>query len=355
MKINTVELRNVLSLVGGAVSSRPSMPVLSGVIFDNGVVRASNLDQEIAAKVGFEGTPLKFCVAYKSLNAIAANVAGGDVEFTLKGNSLHIKSGDGKFRLPVMPVEEFPQVVEVSGGTSFSLPAGYLLELLSSVHRSALKDETRFIMNCVCLERHGNETAAIATDGRRLSYTKNLSGVDASVLLPLTSVNVLRGVLSGFETVKVTVNKGLCWLELVQGESVVAYRTKLIDGSYVAWRTILPKANNHVIEIDKDRLKSVVKRVMVAGEGMKDNFKMSFAGDGITISKETAEQEARDKIGIACPSLKEVGLNASFVVDALESCTDQVVKLHLADDPSNNAFVVVSGNASHIIMPIRPI
>jgi DNA polymerase-3 subunit beta len=173
MKIDTdrLHVKDAAALVARAVTTRGSLPALSGVLVtadpSSGTVTLAGTDLATAVRASFVADviePGRVLVPAKTLRELVRN--GAD-RLTLStdddGARLHV-TGDGTtVELRTMPVEDFPTLPGPDGpGVTFG-PA--VVDVLQRVAGAAATDESRPVLTGV----NFNGTDAAATDSYRLT------------------------------------------------------------------------------------------------------------------------------------------------------------------------------------------
>ncbi|OGY19413.1 MAG: hypothetical protein A3F04_00815 [Candidatus Chisholmbacteria bacterium RIFCSPHIGHO2_12_FULL_49_9] len=134
-----------LSSVAYAVSSKPSLPILSNVLLTakEGILQLAATDLSlgiqlrIGAKVKKEGA---ITVPAKVFGELVSSFPLAPVELSLEGESLRIQCGSYRARLSGIPAMEFPSLSQVSGTGEFSLPVSSFREAVERVVFAASSD-----------------------------------------------------------------------------------------------------------------------------------------------------------------------------------------------------------------------
>ena len=165
-----------LQVVGRAVSSRATVPSLSGVRLTaaEGKLTLAATDTELGltmtiseVAVEDEGTLL---LPGRLLGDVVRNLPDGEVSLQLRGEErdVELTAGSARFHLRTLPVEDFPRSPSFEEETA-KLPAQPLAETIDRVARAASRDEVRPILTGVLLRVEGGTLTMVATDSYRLS------------------------------------------------------------------------------------------------------------------------------------------------------------------------------------------
>ena len=114
-------LADAVAWVARSLPARPPVPVLGGVLLDAGSSRfpirvrltISGFDYEVSATVGCTATigdGGRILVSGRLLADITKSLPAKPVEISVDGARVTISCGSGRFSLPTMPVEDYPQL-----------------------------------------------------------------------------------------------------------------------------------------------------------------------------------------------------------------------------------------------------
>lgn len=142
--IERATLLRCLSHVQSVVERRNTIPILSNVLIDadaGGSVRvmATDLDLQVVETMSASSVdqPGAITVSAHLLFDIARKLPeGSQVSLTTNDNRLEVKAGRSNFKLPTLPRDDFPVIVEGDLPTSFELPARMLAELIDRAARA---------------------------------------------------------------------------------------------------------------------------------------------------------------------------------------------------------------------------
>ena len=210
--IHSSDLNRAIRRVLPIVPSKTPMPILGCIAVrasgGTATFAATDAQRSIRTSASSNGDG-EFAVPAKTFASIAANLPVGDVVIELAKGVATIRAGRARFKLPTMPVDDFPALHATTGDLLASMPAAELGELLRSVQHATSDDITRPHLAGIQLELGNGTATAIATDGHRLSMA----------LIPCEAVGVPTLLPSAVASSVI----GLC-LEREEAEGVVLLR-----------------------------------------------------------------------------------------------------------------------------------
>src|SRR5210317_131800 len=196
-----------LQAVIGVVERRQTMPILSNVllIVKGGqlAVTATDLEVELVAQaeVDSESDGETTVSGRKLLDICRALPEGSEINVSLSGEKLTVRSGKSRFNLVTLPAAEFPVVEDIKAGQTITVSQASLGRLIDKTHFSMAQQDVRYYLNGMLLETGAKQLRAVATDGHRLALCQaELEGDDLDeqqVIVPRKGVLELQRLMSG--------------------------------------------------------------------------------------------------------------------------------------------------------------
>ena len=370
--IERATLLRCLSHVQSVVERRNTIPILSNVLIDasdGGSVRvmATDLDLQVVETMSAASVdqPGAITVSAHLLFDIARKLPeGSQVSLTTSENRLEVKAGRSNFKLPTLPRDDFPVIVEGDLPTSFELPARLLAELIDRTRFAISTEETRYYLNGIFLHVTDEDEPllkAAATDGHRLArYTlarpEGAAGMP-DVIVPRKAVGELRKLLEEALDGIVLIDLSASKIRFTfGGEGGVVLTSKLIDGTFPDYSRVIPTANDKLLKVDPKLFYSGVDRVATIATEKTRAVKIGLDQDRVTLSVTSpdngtaAEEIAADYRADAL----EIGFNANYLKDILGQIDSDTVELHLADAGAPTLIRQSENSpALYVLMPMR--
>ena len=370
--IERATLLRCLSHVQSVVERRNTIPILSNVLIEAGEggtvkVTATDLDLQVvehmsAASVESAGA---VTVSAHLLFDIARKLPdGSQVSLETAENRMDVKAGRSRFKLPTLPCDDFPVIVEGDLPTSFELPSKTLAELIDRTRFAISTEETRYYLNGIFLHVSDEDQPvlkAAATDGHRLArFTlPRPDGAEGmpDVIVPRKAVAELRKLLEekGEGAVQIDLSASKIRFTL-GGEGGVVLTSKLIDGTFPDYSRVIPTANDKLLRLDPRSFFEGVDRVATIATEKTRAVKMGLDKDRVTLTVTSPDN------GTAAEELPaeysadgfEIGFNASYLKDILGQIDSDTVELHLADAGAPTLIRKDDKSpALYVLMPMR--
>jgi DNA polymerase-3 subunit beta len=355
-----------LSVVSRAVSNR-SLPVLTNVLLkteDGGLkLTATNLEIGITywvpGKIEVDGAT---SVPARLLTDLVNSLPGGEpIILELgDGETLHIRSGRFESNIKGISADDFPTVQTAGERPITRIPQKVLRQALEETAFAAASDEARPILTGVLARFEGDQLTLAAADNYRIAV-KTISILDpveeTSVVIPARALHELSRVLADVDDPVAIVlaharNQILFHLE---GVDLVS---RLIDGQYPNYQTVLPASHSTRVVLDREELLRAVRPAALIAHESANIVKLGVGLDGdpgITVS---ANAEVGDHVGRIEADVEgdgtTIAFNARFLADVLQNVDAEQFALELNGPLSPGVFKPVGDDRYvHVVMPLR--
>lgn len=357
------ELSGTLQVVGRGVSTRTAVQILAGIMVRASADRLhlSATDMEIsvrdslAAQVDEEGAVV---VPGRLLVDIVRLLPAGDVTLEHRADEglVRLTCGTASYSLNTYGPEDFPRLPEIEAETAFTVEREAFLETVARVGRSASRDESRPVLTGILVRFEGEKLVMAATDSYRLSVKETtLSdgvGRELEAIVPARALQELARVGQSAESE--TIELGLQENQVVFGVDGIWLTARRIDGQFPNYKQLLPEQFEAEVEVPREELLDVVRRTGLLAQ-RKSPLRLRFEEGQLTVSAQTQDVgEARESLPVAYTGeALEIGFNAEFLRDGLESITDETARLKLISPLRPGLLHGESDDFLYLIMPIR--
>src|SRR5438270_1239754 len=354
------ELAQRLGIVARAVSTRTAVQILAGVLLqaEAGALHLAATDMELSlrstleAEVEGEGAVV---VPGRLLVDLARLLPEQEVQIEHRAEEgvVRISCGSAMYRLNTYNAEDFPRLPELASLELFSVEREALLETVSRVARSASRDESRPVLTGILARFEAGKLVMAATDSYRLSVKETpLEGSvpELEAIIPARALGELGRIAQTGEQIELGVHEN----QVVFSVDGVWLTTRRIDGQFPNYKQLLPEQFEHELALPRAELLDVVRRTSVMAQ-RNSPLRLRFAEGELTVSAQTQDiGEARESLPVAYTGEPlEIGFNAEFLRDGIESVDDDELRLNLIS-PLRPAVMNGSGDDfSYLIMPIR--
>lgn len=351
-----------LQAVIGVVERRQTMPILSNVLLvardGELLITATDLEVELvaSAEVTVESAGEITVSGRKLLDICKALPDGSDIDISLSGEKLVVRSGRSKFSLVTLPAAEFPSVEDIKAGQTIEVSQEILGRLIEKTHFSMGQQDVRYYLNGMLLETGGKHLRAVATDGHRLAlYEVEIEGAaldEQQVIVPRKGVLELQRLLDGEGNLNVELGANHVRIQL----KGIRFTSKLIDGRFPEYERVIPKESSNELTADKALLRSALQRTAILSNEKYRGIRLIIRDSGVVIQAHNPEQEeAEEELEVTYSGEDiEIGFNVNYLLDALDAVDGDVVTLSVLD--SNSSCLIRqpgSDEGKFVVMPMR--
>lgn len=357
------ELAQKVGVVGRAVSTRTSVQILTGILLraeaDGLTLAATDMEISLRASLGADvGAEGAVVVPGRLLVDIVRLLPGGDVTIEHRPDEgiVSVTSGSASYGLHTYSADDFPRLPETDAERSFAVERPAFLETVAKVSRSASRDESRPVLTGILVRFEGSKLVMAATDSYRLSV-KETSLADApahetEAIVPARALAELVRIAQATSAEALTV--GVQDNQVVFESDGVNLTARRIDGQFPNYKQLVPEHFEGEIELPREEFLDVVRRTSLMAQ-RKSPLRLRFAEGELTVSAQTQDVgEARESLPVRyAGDVLEIGFNADFLRDGLESVTDDHVRMKLISPLRPGLIQGEADDFLYLIMPIR--
>jgi DNA polymerase-3 subunit beta len=367
-------LADAVAWVARSLPSRPSIPVLGGVLIDAGgdgdgtreALTVAGFDYEVSATVDVPATIAaegRALVSGRLLADITKALPAQPVEISVDGSRVTITCGSAKFSLPTMPVEDYPQLPDMPQRAG-EVAGEVFGQAVAQVAIAAGRDDTLPMLTGVRLEIADDKLTLVATDRFRLAMREFewSSGGDVSgtsVLVPArTLAEAAKTLGTSGNSVEISLASGDGLLGLAGSGRRAT--TRLLDAEFPKYRQLLPSEHTSAAIIGVSSLVDAIKRVsLVAERGTQ--VRLEFAEGSLRLSAGGDDEgSAEEELGVDYTGDPvTIAFNPGYLLDGLGALHTE--RAHLSFTTPNRPALVkpvgedgeVAPGYLYLLMPVR--
>jgi DNA polymerase-3 subunit beta len=357
------ELAEKLQIVGRGVSTRTSVQILAGIMLraSEGHLYLSATDMEISLRVALEAQiedEGAIVVPGRLLVDIVRLLPAG--ELTLEHRSEEglalLTAGSASYRLYTYGPEDFPRLPEIEEESAFTVERDAFLDTIARVSRSASRDESRPVLTGILVRFEGDKVVMAATDSYRLSVKETAltegPSQELEAIVPARALGELARIAQATEASSLQI--GVQENQVVFGADGIWLTARRIDGQFPNYKQLLPESFEAEVHLPREELLDVVRRTSLMAQ-RKSPLRLRFEEGELTVSAQTPDVgEARESLPISYSGdVLEIGFNAEFLRDGLESVADDQVRFKLISPLRPGLLHGEDDDFLYLIMPIR--
>jgi len=378
MRINIAkqELNEAISQVSKAVSSRTSIPILSGIKLEanssgltltasdteisiQNVIPAVQNDQTIIdlEREGSVVLPAKFFVEIvKKLPSSMIEIEVHDHFITM------IRAGSTEVQLVGLDPEEFPLLPRLSEEHMLHLSSDELRDMIRQTTFAASTNETSAILTGILWSIQEDSLKFVATDRHRLASSQvKLNNAASgeyhiSIVVPAKTLNELSKILPDENVM----------IDIVIEDNQVLFRmenllfySRILDGMYPDTSKIIPTVFKTEFTIDTKQLTDALDRAYLLSREEKtnivrlasiDDHRIEISSSSSELGKVTEQIEVEHFVG---EPLK-IAFNSRYMLDVMKVMDDE--RVHISFTGAMSPIIVTPQNSKailHLILPYR--
>ena len=361
ISIKKEDIVSALNITLGVVEKRQTLPILANVLFEvdenTFKLTATDLESEVTtsgplSKIKSSG---KTTTSAKKLNELCRLIPDGEeINLSLSGEKLNIKTTNGKYSLSTLPSSDFPVFDVDTGDLPLIIPAKDLKELITNTSFAMGNQDWRHYLNGLYLSINGGEITAVTTDAHRLAVANLASQSDISFsgIIPRKSINEMAKFLSdeGGDA-KLKINEAS--LELAVGDLI--FKSKLIDGKFPDYQQVIPSGESSVLEINVKDFSDTLSRVSVLSSEKYKGIRLITANDGVRISANNPEQEEAEEFFPATYNGEEldIAFNVTYLQEIMSHMQTETCHINFfGSDKSCLLTPPGSDSPKYVVMPL---
>ena len=216
------------------------------------------------------------------------------------------------------------------------------------------------IRECVSRRHLTKPMTAKLLDSSR-NYWKSRGDVDYSFIVPGHALGELSKILADGE-------EELCYFYLSRKHAIVnkgniVFFTRLIDSEYIDYNKIIPRDNNILVTVDRDRLLSGLERANIIAEEKiqgsgRSYVKLSCEGHYLNLTSTSVNGGVTDEMDCVHEGDDiDIGFNCRYLIDAVKAAEGEELLIKMKS--SNQAITIEPKEITdeldyfYLILPVR--
>jgi len=368
-----------LSIVGRAVASRSTLPVLNNILIetDNSQLKLSAMDMEIAincwvgAMVEDEG---QITVPARLLSDFVNSLPNDriDMELQTRTQTLHLHCARYEANIKGIDATEFPIIPTYQGdldAPSVEVEPGKLRSMIDQVAFAASKDDSRPTFTGVFTRLEGDRLTMAATDGFRLAVRSTIleEPVAASlgVIIPARALSELSRIISavdlgqedGVEVIFTEARNQVMFH--LPGVDLVS---QLIEANFPDYKKIIPSSYNTRAILDTGEFLNAMKVAYLFARDAAGSVKVSLEpGEPGKVVLIATSAELGDNVSEINAMIEGEAItatfNAKYMIEVLSVIDTPQVAFEAISATRPGVFRPVGAGEEeyvHVIMPMSP-
>ena len=359
-------LKNSLDSVSRIVGENTNLPILKNILIkaEKGKINIFSTDLEtaiiktVAGKIIEEG---QITVPFVIFNNIINNIQSERIDIENRELNIFVKTDSYEAKIQGMNYEEFPIIPKIdTKNESIEIKGDSLKESFISVMSAAQISELRPEISGIMLDVEGEIIKFVATDSFRLAektiystdFTNNFER-GFKIIIPLKPAQEIVKIITNKETIKIYSDENQL---MIQNDDITLI-TRLIDGKFPDYISIIPKNISTSLEISRTELISALK--LVSSFSSKNNeviFKI--ISDQKLVEVCSADNLLGENKYLITAKITGEPLNISFnwrfIIDGLKNINTETISIGFQGDTKPSLIKWSQDNSYlYVVMPIK--
>lgn len=369
--IEQSKLVDVVNWVSRSLSNRPIQTALLGIVIDaeGGKVHLSGSDLETASRASTDAevaTPGRVLVPGKLLAEISRSLPNKPVTIQLDGTRVLVNSGSAKFTLPVLPINEYPNLPDMPEALG-TIEAETFSHAVAQVAVAAGKDDSLPSLTGVHVEVNGENITMAATDRYRLAV-RELTFSPAKPNTEAVALMRARTLLDAAKTLATSKNVNIALAPTTSTDRLAGFQTdskstttRLLDGTFPPYRHLIPQESLTTVVIEVEPFLDSVRRVALVTDKTIP-LKLTFSGSSVTLEAGGGDEAQANEVFEVSKNGEDLSIafNPNYLMDGLHAISAPYAQISfntsskaaiLMGKPDANSAAIE--NFRYLLMPTK--
>ena len=362
-----LSLSDALTMASGVVASRTPSPALMCLkLVATGTGKSVGINSLLCSVIGIVITvanvdvtePGEALIPADKLNQIVRACDDSTVSISVDRTLATISTESSTFKVFGYEPREFPGVRKPSDRVDFEIDAGSLRRLIHRTSFATARDDSRYAISGVLVDRKKSQLRLVATDGRRLAIARGTckgGEGDATFIVPTKALSALLKLMPDPDAaVKVARDGNQVIFQVGEVGFGATLVSSVDERAFPPFEDVIPKEHDRRATCDASELGGAIRRASLLTNEESKGVRMSFSGTQLTLTSrapEMGESEVRIE-GIAYQGEPiDIAFNPSFIVDVLKVIDSEQVIIEMKA-PNRPGVIKVGNDVTYVVMPV---
>ncbi len=367
----------VLTPAMGTVSNKNTITSIEGVLIEtlsDNVIQISTYDMNKGFRATVETVSVErdgsFIINAQRLYQTVRVLPDDDITFDIDDKlACRVSCGKASFSMFALRGQDFPNLPDLVTDKGFTISADTLRKMISKVTHSIAEADARPMLCGAFMKVTQSGLEIVSCDSYRLSRCRMAcdigklgdDDVDYSFIVPGHALGELSKILADGE-------EELCYFYLSRKHAIVnkgniVFFTRLIDSEYIDYNKIIPRDNNILVTVDRDRLLSGLERANIIAEEKiqgsgRSYVKLSCEGHYLNLTSTSVNGGVTDEMDCVHEGDDiDIGFNCRYLIDAVKAAEGEELLIKMKS--SNQAITIEPKEITdeldyfYLILPVR--
>ena len=348
--VNKSNLFKKLVPAMGAVSNKNTITSIEGVLIEtlsDNKIQISTYDMNKGFRAIIDAVSIerdgKFIINAQRLFQTIKVLPDDDITFDVNDKlNCEITCENASFSMFALRGADFPNLPELVTEKGFNVSSELLKKMISKVSHSIAEQDNRPMLCGAFFKIKKGLIQAVSCDGYTLSKCsseceiKSLAddgAIEYSFIIPGHALSEISKIVSDSEEEEVSVYLSRKHA-IIKKEDIVFF-TRTIDSDYIDYERIIPKENDIIVAIDRDRLLSGLERANIIAEEKiqgsgRSYVKIGIKGQVFSLSSSSINGGVSDEMSCVHEGSDiEIGFNCRYLINSVRATEGETLNITL--------------------------
>jgi DNA polymerase-3 subunit beta len=276
-----------------------------------------------------------------------------DVSFQTDADKVIVTGAKARYELPLLNMEEYPEMPSVSDSTKFTVNGSILAEMINGVAFSVSTNLSQKVFTAINMTIKDKKLRLVTTDMTRVSIRQRDINCEDEVNVNIPSKTMLE-LAKSMDGGDLDIEISNINIRFTFGQTTMVAR--LIDGKFFDVNQLFKVSPTIKVKMDKKELAESIDRALVIVTTEKTPIVLDFKDEAVKLSLKTNVQSFDEDV--VCTKEGDdirIGMNPAYVFDALKAAEDETVTLAMHNANSPMFILPMDDEADEYVYVVLPV
>jgi DNA polymerase-3 subunit beta len=345
--VHKSDLLEKLAPAMGTVSNKNTIASIEGVLIETleGRIRISTYDMNKGVRAMLDAVDIeregRYIINAQRLYQTIRVMPDDDLTIEVFENcNCTLTCGKASFSMFAMPGAEFPNLPELTTERGFEISSSLVKKMISKVvHSVAELDNRPMLCGCFFKITEGG-LELVSCDGYTLSICREKTEIerlgrdmttDVSFIIPGHALGEISKILSDNEDSRIRFYLSRKHA-IIRAEDIVFF-TRTIESEYVDYNRMIPRDNDIILTLDRERLLEGLERANIIAEEKiqgsgRSYVKINVEENIISLTSTSVNGKVYDEMDCTHEGGDlEIGFNCRYLINSVKAAEGEIVKV----------------------------
>ena len=365
MKFNCKQsqLSTAINMVSKAVSSKTTLPILSGIYFEasNGRLKLIGNDLNLCIETQIDAdviVPGNIVIPTRLFSELIRKLPDELIEFNINENNvIDLVCMKSKYKIIGLPGSEYPELPLIEDQNAFHMDKELFSNMIRQTSFAISQDESRPILTGALLEIENGQFNMVAIDGYRMAIKQTIvkTTLSKKAVVPGRTLNEINKLIAQIEA-KGDLKIAFDEKQVLFTVNHVKVYSRLLSGEFINYNQILPAEFKSLVTIKTNELLHCLDRsFLMARENKNVAIRLDIKDDNLEIVSHSEMGSSVENIQIKLEGQDlEIGFNPKYLMDALKIMDSENLEMHFVNNVSPCIIKPCDyENYTYLVLPCR--